>query len=297
MTTNILTKSPEAIEINNALVGSAKVRYLPYIRHCIGNELDHYDGQLRETVHKTVTFAVAQGFPEDKFAEAITSAATEFAQAQGISKTSVYNRLPIAIEFVVCEMQGANTNNINAGILNNMLKHFDRLAYNGGYGNAGIAGNSNVTTMPAVSVTDIPSMLAAFSNGYGELRKVGVRKADYNGVAIGMTSGVASFLTSNMVETESGMTLLENTYKESPVDEIPSEVFGITDEYIELYFRPMVTLEHGAVPALYNTETRRHGLDMASLFIFESMAIDIEEKGAVVRIPVTIPAVQSAKAK
>lgn len=289
MTTNILTKDQEIVEINNAVVGSARLRYNPYIRHCIGNEDDHYDGQLREKIHKTVDYVVAQGFPEDKFAEAITSAATEFAQAQGKTVSSVYNRLPIVIEFVVSELQDVSVNNVYAGILNNMLKQFDRLAYNGGYGNKGINGNANVTILPTVSVTDVPSILSAVSKGYAELRKVGVRKSDYSGVAVGMTSGVASFLDSNMIETESGMSLLENTYKDSEIDEIPVTVYGITTEYIELYFRPMITIEHGAVPSVYSQESRNHGLDMSTLFAFESMAIKIEEKGAVVRIPVTLP--------
>jgi hypothetical protein len=288
MATNVLTINEEMVEQNASLFGSNRLRYNMYSNFMVGAEKNYSNGKLQNAKHKSITWDVLQKFPEDKLAQVLKSSSTEFAQAQAISKEFKYKQMPFCVEFTLSNLDNVSTTNINAGILNNLLKQYDEVTYKGGIGNQGLENNQNIITLDAMPATDISEMLAATSTAFNEMKQIGIRQSDFSNVAIGYTSGVAQLLTNiNITQSMTNHKVFNDAFTASPKDEIPTILSG-SNEYIEIYYRPMVTLHHGASPSLYSTEMGKHGLDLFSLFAFESTAIEIEEKGAVVRVPVTL---------
>ncbi|CAH9011436.1 conserved hypothetical protein [Vibrio phage 236O40-1] len=287
MPTNILYKDQVMEEQNDRIYGSNRIRYMPWVNKIVGAEVNKSSGRLEEADYKQVNYDVLQKFPLDKVAEAIKASSTELAQVEAKPGEFNYTRLPIGVEFVMSNLKQANMANVEAGIINELNKQFDNEAYVGSYGNTGVANNPNMVTLAAVSVTDMKTFLGAVNTGLqAQKDALGLTDSDMGDVLIGYTSKVSELLNNISADSVTGRKIFNDTYPDPSKDEIPTALYdGKTIQFIELYYRPMLTQHHGAAPGLYNREPGKHGLSQSSLFTYESVAIEAESKGAIVRVP------------
>ena len=190
---------------------------------------------------------------------------------------------------IISNLKNVNTSNAKASIMNSLLKQWDHGGYTGTHGNLGVAGNPNLVTMPSKSISDIKTLLAAINDGIEEMKKeenLGITDNELSGVLIGYTGKVSSILKNVFTDGSTGKALMEAAFPEPEKGEIPASLAGST-EYLELYYKPMITQWHGAIPSQYATEQGKFGLSEDALFTYETVALELEEKGCVVRIPLT----------
>lgn len=277
-------------EQNDRIYGSNRIRYMPWVNKIVGAEVNKSSGRLEEANYKQVNYDVLQRFPLDKVAEAIKASSTELAQVDAKPGEFNYNRLPVGVEFVMSNLKQANMANVEAGIINELNKQFDNEAYVGSYGNTGIANNPNMITASApIAVSDMKTFLGAVNTALQGMKDaLGLTDSDMGEILIGYTSKVSALLNNIYADSTTGRKIFNDTYPEPSKDEIPQSLYdGKTIQYIELYYRPMLTQHHGAAPGLYNREPGKHGLSQSSLFTYESVAIEAEAKGAIYRVPLT----------
>lgn len=292
MATNVLSRNEAAVEQNNAVTGSNRLRYMGYVNHLIGGEINKSTGQLEESTTKQVEYDVLQKFPDDILAEVLKSSATEFPQVQAQGKEFKYCKTALVVEFVLSNIQGIkNTSNIEAGILNQLLMQYDAQTYTGALGNYGFTDNPNKVELAAQDMTTAAGITAAIGLALKEMKKIGIRKTDYNQIAVGISTEIADIWDQVDAGNANGMTIgniVEAAYPDISFDEIPeviSDQMGLANGYLEVAYRPMIEIWHGARPAIYDTEERRYGLEKGTLFAFETAGIKIEEKGAYVVVP------------
>lgn len=285
MSASILTKTKKIVTINAGIYGSNRLRHNPYINHCCGAEINHSNGKLKKQSIETITYDVNEKFPEDKIAQLFSAGSSELAQVTASSDSFQFTINPLLTEFVVQTAEDTATTNVSAGILNSLLKQWDKAAYIGS-ANVGITNNPKLVTTAAQAVTDLPSLLAAFDVAGVELKNLGLRQSDFSSVSIGYTSGLSSVFNGNFGASLKPNAEIINAKFGGGSDEIPTFCSG-AGKYIELYYRPMITLHHGVIPSLYSTEDGAHKLTISNLFAMETCAVEIEERGAIVRIPVS----------
>lgn len=289
MPTNILYKDSLMEEENNRIYGSNRIRYIPWVNRIVGAEVNKSSGRLEEANYKQVNYDVLQRFPQDKVAEAIKASSTELAQIDAKPGEFNYNRLPVGVEFVMSNLKQANMANVEAGIINELNKQFDNEAYVGSYGNTGIDNNPNKIDHASVAVSDMKTFLQAVNSGIqGMKNALGLTDSDLNNVLVGYTSKVSETLNNIYADSTTGRKIFDDTFPALAKDEIPAALYDAsTTQYIELYYRPMLTQHHGSAPGLYNREPGKHGLSQSSLFTYETVAVEAEAKGAIYRVPLT----------
>ena len=289
MPATILYRDDEMLEENNDIRGSNRIRYVPWINRIIGAEQNKSDGTLKEADYKEISFDALQKFPEDQLAKILKPSQTEISTVDLISSEFKYNRVAVGVQMIISNLKNVNTSNAKASIMNSLLKQWDHGGYTGTHGNLGVAGNPNLVTMPSKSISDIKTLLAAINDGIEEMKKeenLGITDNELSGVLIGYTGKVSSILKNVFTDGSTGKALMEAAFPEPEKGEIPASLAGST-EYLELYYKPMITQWHGAIPSQYATEQGKFGLSEDALFTYETVALELEEKGCVVRIPLT----------
>lgn len=286
MPSNILYKDETMLESNDSIYGTNKVRYQPWINRIVSMETNHSNGSLGEMSIKEVGYDLTQKFPEDKLAQVIKATSTELAQATADSREFNYTKTVLGVEFVMSNLKNANMSNVEAGILNELMKQYDVDGYGGSLGNKGIANNPFKVDIASKAITDIDSLIAAISAGRKELKaQLDITDRDFNDVLVGYTSGVSDILDKKSGDV-TGRKMVTDTFPLGEMDEMPKFISG-DDQYLEFYYKPMLKLHHGAAPSKYNTESGKHGLSSSSLFVYESVGIEGEALGCIVRVPVT----------
>lgn len=286
MSTNILYRDDEQLRSNDAIYGTNKVRYMPWIHRIIGAERNHSNGKLGELSIKEIGYDLAGKFPDQKLAEVIKASSTELAQANAVPREFKYNKSVLAVEFVMSNLKDANMSNVEAGILNELLKQYDVEGYKGSLGNVGITNNPMLETTNAQASATIDALLAAIAVGQSAMKDaLGITDDDFSSVMLGYSSKVSDILKLRSGDI-TGRKIVSDTYANLDMQEIP-KIITNTTEYLEFYYKPMLTLHHGASPSKYNTEETGHGLKKSSLFVYESVGIESESKGAIVRVPLT----------
>lgn len=287
MPANILYRNDEMLESNNAIYGTNKVRYMPFINKIIGSEVNHSNGQLGEMTIKEIGYDLTQKFPESKLAEVIKATSTELAQANAHSREFSYTKTVLGVEFIMSNLKNANMSNVEAGILNELNKQYDVDGYSGSLGNKGVSNNPMlVTHSQAIDVTDIDKLISAISTGRKLLKEwLDITDGDFANVLMGYSSGVSDVLDQKSGDV-TGRKMITETFPTMQMEEMPKFITG-ANQYIEFYYKPMLKMHHGAAPSKYNTESGAHGLSSSSLFVYESVGIEAEAKGAIVRVPVS----------
>ena len=291
MAASVLTQNRASTEINNALYGSNRLQaYECYIHHCIGAAVNHSSGSLDEVDKKTLTYDVNEKFPDQQIAEYFSAGASELSQLTASAKSFAFSINPLVVEFIIKSSQSANHTNSKATALRRLLEQYDASAYIGFGGNQGIANNGGLVTLgeqAASAATNIDKLIDAVNLGIDSLKNIGLRDSDLADVSLGYTSQLSKIFNafSDATKTHQNKEVIKKLAG-GGCQEIPSTCAG-GGKYIELYARQLITLHHGAIPSVYNVEKGPHGLTENILFAFETTAIEAQEAGAIVRIPIS----------
>lgn len=285
MATNIVCMSKTERKYNAKIMGSNKRTYVPYTANLAGVDENYSDGKLSQGKITTINYDVTGKFPEDRFAEALTPAMTEFAQAHARETEFSFHRQPTHVEFKLSKMQNVNDINVNAGILNRLLMQYDYEHFHGAYGNFGMMNNPNSKEIDstAVGVSDISSILTVVGALYEEMTMLlGLGEADHAQMTLSYTSDIAAIMrkpiTSTGGDVVTGKSAVMRAYESVVFKEVPS-ILG-AGSHISLAYRPAITNHHGSVPGIYSKEDGPHKLSQSSLYTYESAANEIESKGA-----------------
>lgn len=285
MPTNVLYKDQDMVEEVDRAYGTGRITYMPWVNKIIGAEVNHSNGKLECSDFKEVAYDLLQKFPEDKLAEVVKAASTEFAQANAVPREFKYSKQPLAVEFIISNLKSGNFSNVEANIINELRKQLDKDTYTGAYGNSGVSNNSKLVTGDSVVIDDLSALMTVVSAAQTQMKDyLNITDDDFTNVMIGYTSEASKFL--NTVSGDSIGRDLFNRAFTSEKGEIPSNISG-GSQYIELYYKPMIIQHHGAMPSLYNREDGKHGLSASSLFAYETAALEVEAQGAVLRVPFT----------
>lgn len=291
MPATILYRDDEMLEKNDEVMGSNRIRYMPWVNGIIGGEKNHSDGTLKEADYKDITFDAVQKFPEDQLAKILKPAQTEIATVDMNSKEFRYTRVVQGVKMVISNLRENNTVNAKASIMNSLFKQWDYMAYVGAYGNLGIKDNPSQVTAASVAITDIKTLITAISAGIEAMKKaIDITDNELGQVKIGYTANVSTVLAEIFSDGSTGRDLLMKAFPQPERGEIPSSIsdlYGDGAQFVEIYYKPMITQHHGAIPSEYANEDGEFGLSKKTLFTFESVGFELEEKGCVYRIPMT----------
>ncbi|HIF5796788.1 hypothetical protein [Vibrio parahaemolyticus] len=288
MATNIVVKSKVERKYNARVMGSNKLTYIPYTPNLAANDINYSDGKLKQASTISINYDVAGKFPEQKFAEALTPATTELAQAHAKEVSFTYHRQPTHVEFTLSNMQDVSDVNINAGILNRMLMQYDYEHFHGAHGNAGMFNNSNSVELDStvVAIASMAEVFKVIEALYSQMAvELGVTEADYPNITLSYTSDIASIIRKPLVisgdSVTTGKTQISSAYAGMVQKEVPSVIR--TGSHISLTYRPAVNNHHGSIPGIYSkADGDAHGLTQKTLFTYESAANEIEGYGAYV---------------
>ncbi|WP_165312990.1 hypothetical protein [Vibrio ziniensis] len=302
MPTNLVCKSKVERRYNAKVMGSNKLTYTPYTASLAANEEDYSDGKLRQSSVIHISYDVTGAFPEQKFAEALTPATTELAQAHAKPIEFQYHRQPTHVEFQLSNLQDVSDVNINAGILNRMLMQYDYEQFHGAYGNAGMFNNDKSVQVDttAVEINNLADVFTVIEALYVEMSVLGITEADYPNITLSYSSDVAALLRKPIVVSGSSMTTgrseLGAAYSGMVQKEVPNVLQA--GSHISLAYRPAITNHHSSLPGIYSKQEGDHGISMKTLFTYESASNEIESKGTYVYQTVTTPTSRAlAKAK
>ncbi|GLT13900.1 hypothetical protein [Vibrio algivorus] len=299
MRTNLVCKSKVERKYNTQVMGSNKITYTPYTAGLAANEQNYSDGKLRQGSVIHIGYDVSGDFPEQKFAEALTPATTELAQAHAKSVEFGYHRQPSHIEFSLSNLQDVSDVNINAGILNRMLMQYDYEHFHGKYGNAGMFNNEksiqlDSTVFEISSITDVFTIIESL---YQEMGILGITEADYPNITMSYSSDVAALIRKPIAISGSSITTgrneIQSAYSGMVLKEVPMHLQA--GQHISLTYRPAITNHHASLPGIYSKEEGDHGMHMKTLFTYESASNEIEAKGAYVYQMVSTPTSRAIK--
>lgn len=303
MATNIVVKSKVERKYNAKVMGSNKITYLPYTANLAANDENYSDGKLKQATTISISYDVAGKFPEQKFAEALTPATTELAQAHAKETQFAYHRQPTHVEFTLSNMQDVNDVNINAGILNRMLMQYDYEHFHGSFGNSGMFANENSVEIDSVvfTVNSISEVFVLIEALYTEMAaKLGLTENDYGSITLSYTSDIAGIIRKPMMisgtSVTTGRTEIAAAYPNMVLKEVPSVLQ--TGSHMSMAYRPNLTNHHGSIPGIYSKANGdAHGLTQKTLFTYETASNEIEGKGAYVYQKTETPASKAATAK
>lgn len=291
MPSNILYRNDDMLESNNEIYGTNKVRYVPWINRIVGSEKNYSNGKLGEMTIKSIGYDLTQKFPESKLAQLIKATSTEFAQATANPREFSYTKSVLGVEFIISNLKGADMSNVEAGILNELMKQYDVDGYSGGFGNKGVNNNPVLVETASAAISTIDTLMDAISKGRKTMKdKLGITDDDFSDVLMGYSSGIADVYNKRTGDT-TGRKMVKDTFPDIEMGEIPkfiTDSVGADKQYLEFYYKPMLKMHHGAAPSKYNTEEGAHGLSASSLFVYETIGVEGEATGAIVRVPVTI---------
>lgn len=285
MATNVVCASKVERRYNAKIMGSNKRTYVPYTANLAGTDENYSDGKLKQASIIHINYDVTGKFPEEKFAEALTPATTEFAQAHARPIEFQYHRQPTHVEFRLSNMQDVNDVNINAGILNRLLMQYDYEHFHGAYGNAGMMTNKNAVEADStvVGVSDLSGVLTVVGALYEEMAMyLGIGEAEHTQMTLSYTSDIAAIMrkpiTASGGDVVTGKSAVMRAYDNIVFKEVPTHLGA--ESHISLAYRPSINNHHGSVPGIYSQELKDHKLVQKSLFTYESAANEIESKGA-----------------
>lgn len=279
MNGDFLTTDEEMITLNNDAYGSNRVTYEPIVMGLCGNTQSYNTGALIEQAHKQISYDVTQKFPENEVSAVLKSTQTELPQVHGAPIEFLYNQYAEAVEFIRSNMTNINVTNINAGIIKELMKKYDYQGYIGINGNVGIKNNPNAVSSTA-TWSDYDSLKTAIDAAMAALKlATTITTDDYSLINFTYGLAIANILSASNAENVSNRERLEKAYAGLVLREIPQSLDD-SDLFI-LSYRPMLTFHHASMPAVYNVEQGKHGLSDETLYTFESVAVQIEEAGAV----------------
>lgn len=288
MGSNVVVANQELLTVNDQLYGSTRLSMVvPTVAAYAGSEKNYSDGSLKNQIQKTLNYDLVQRFPDDGLAELINSVATEIAQANIHTKSFEYVRRALLVEIQYSNLDAVGKTQPRARMIAELMKKYDYLSYMGFFSNFGVDKNPNRVDQANQAVGDLGAAIKATNLGLKQLKDMGWNKNNMAEVTIAYTSTLSDKLDSVGAGREkSDMTLFMENFENARFIELPKYVNQASR--IEIALRPLVTHHHASMPSLYNSYTMPNGLTEVDMFALETSTIEIEEKGAVQRIPITI---------
>lgn len=287
MNSNVIAKDQEMVTATDGLYGNNRLSYMLIGVGLAGNTKAYDAGSLREAKHTNVTYDVAEKFPENAVAEAIKATSTEFKQVHATGSEFSYNQYPSAVEFTVSNMQNVPTQNVETGILRELMKQYDWATMHGGQGNFGYWDHpKSGTANPAGSVI-MDSLIAELGAALDRIKVATDVPLDQLSDVTVAHSGVIGklFRTLDPVTGEPVGDIVRKLFPGMVFVEY-ADFLGRTaanGEFLMVY-RPLVTLHHASFPAMYARESGKFGLSEDALFTFESNTVEVEIAGAMQQV-------------
>lgn len=287
MNSNIIAKDQEMVSATDGLYGNNRLAYMLIGVGLAGNTKAYDSGSLREAKHTNVTYDVAEKFPENEVAEAIKATSTEFKQVHATGSEFSYQQFPSAVEFTVSNMQNVPTQNVEAGILRELMKQYDWATMHGGQGNFGYWDHpKSGTAAPAGSVT-MASLVDELGAALDRIKAATDVPMDQLGdITIAHNSVIGKlFRTLDPVTGEPVGDIVRKLFPDMVFVEYADFLgrMAVNAEFLAVY-RPLVTLHHASMPALYAREAGKFGLSEDALFTFESNTVEVEIQGAMQQV-------------
>ncbi|MDG3034182.1 hypothetical protein P7245_22405 [Vibrio parahaemolyticus] len=302
MAATILYSDDELLEVNNDVSASNRIAYNAYTANLLaGAARNHSNGELREESIKTINYDLVQNSPEDfdAMAQIIKPLTTEFHQANVMPRESSYNRVVIGDELKTSALKNISVANARAKLINNLNKLWDFYAYTGGGVNTGVSDNSYVVSLTALPMTTVHEVNAAITAGIETMKSyLGIGDSDMTNVSVGYTNGISPVLSTIFESGDIARKLITDAHPSVKFGQVP-RALSKGDDYIEISYRPAVEIDHGALPGFYSEEKGKHGLSSELLAVFESARVNLDETGAIVRVPASSvpPASKSLKGR
>lgn len=282
MPSNILARNDTMYKQNDAVYGSNRITYTPNVMGLAGNIEPYNAGKLQEGKHTTVNYDVAQRYPQEGIAEALKATSTELKQIHGLSSSFEYVQYAHAVELVVSNLISADKTNVQAGIVNNLNMEWDAYVFHGdGIKNYGYSAHPKAykhTTPDALTWDTLVRETNAALTRIKE--KSGITSTELTRITFAYDASVASLL--NQFATSETVTQMEKFQKLFPnmeMVELPSTL--LQHKGFLMILREMVTLHHASIPGVYSSEEGPHGMSEATVYTYESAAVELEMDGAI----------------
>lgn len=282
MATNVISRPVHILKINDEVAGLNKGKYRPYGSRLagVGNAIDHWSGRLEMNTLISVTYDVSRGAFETPLGEALTPATTELAQVSATTREYSYTRTPIHVEVKLSNMQGVPSANIKAGIIRELDQHWDRLLFQGGYGNSPLWDLPQaLTNSDVVQFSTYEEIAEVVGDLFNKAATIHGTEPQSDLVTLSFSHNVMRVLRKPVPQLKiTGVQVLQEAYKGVEIETVPIGV-GLPD-HVSLSFRPFIKVHHGLLPEVYSEVEGTHGITTSILFVFETPAIELEDDGA-----------------
>jgi hypothetical protein len=286
MASCILYKDEIALMINNEIYASNRIAYQAWVNRIADNFKDHSNGKLQERSVKTVSYDLVQKSSQgDNIGSIVKAMTTEFSTVNISPKHSEYNKTVWAVRVPESELGEADTTNAKAKLMNEMKQLWDGYGYHGGGINVGVSENDSHIVTDELSMVSGSDLNAAITAAF-EIMKLalGLSDDDKKYVTVGYTNGISPIFTMYPDGvTKTARELILGAHVGVDLGQIPARISG-DDEFIELYYRPAIEVDHGAIPSLYAVRELDE-FSKVSTFVFETPKVSFSESGAIVRVP------------
>lgn len=282
MNGNIMSQDTEMRTKTDAVFGSNRMTYRPYILALAGRRTSKASGRLQEKNHTTVDYDVAQKFPHEAIAEALKPTQTELKQVHGVASEFQYAQYPSSVELNVSNMNDTNSENVRAGIMNELNKEWDTSGWYGdGITNVGYVGNPNAGIKTTPSALTFETLVTESQLALGNIKAVtDITSTNLARINFVYDAEIAAILNSYGAGSEvTNLKKFQELFPGMTMEELPSNLLAggkflmIVSEFIDLH--------HAGLPGLWSTEERNHGLTNSSLYTYESTSVRVEVKGAI----------------
>lgn len=279
---NIITRDKEIIAASDAIYGDNRMTYSPYAIGLAGNSRAYNSGKFEEQSHATVVYDLTQKFPQDAMVEALKPTQTELRQIHAASSEFSYNQYASGVEFSVSNMSGASVSNVRAGILNNLAKKWDSIAFFGdGVGNYGFINHPKSDISSPAGAASFDLLVSVMQDSLANIKDISdVTGSTLNRIKFAHSGGITAILDKYEAGSQqTNRTKLKELFPEMFMEELPG--FLLPGNKYLMTLSDVVTLHHASLPGLYATEPGKYGLSESSLYAFESTAVELELTGAI----------------
>lgn len=283
MNSDIMAIDSQIVTQNDGIYGSNRISYILFVMSLCQGLKTYTTNGLAAAQHKSVSYDLAQAFPEDELTAALLSTQTELAQAQGVPTIFEYCQNAEAVEFIISSLANADTTNVDAGIIKQMLRKYDFQSWEGANGNVGFKTNPNtVITSGVANAGDFESFKLALDEAIQRMRvAIGLTREQWLNTTVAFNEPISVML--GQIEDASGLSNFEKLEKAYPTimfRELPDNLEDNSLPRFSVSYSPMLTFHRASIPSKYNEERGKHGLSTENLYTFESMAVEVEESGA-----------------
>lgn len=283
MNSDIMAIDSQMVTQNNGVYGSNRINYILFVMSLCGAIRTYDSNGLTAKSHKTVSYDLAQEFPEDELTAALLSTQTELAQAQGVPNIFEYFQNAEAVEFIVSSLANVDITNVDAGIIKQMLRKYDYQSWAGANGNVGFITNPNTTITTGVANDgSYAAFKTALDSAIQRMRSdIGLTREQWLNTTVAFNEPISVML--GQIEGDSDLSnfeKLEKAYPSMMFRELPDNLQDNSLPVFTVSYAPMLTFHRSSIPSKYSEERGKYGLSQESLYVFESMAVEVEESGA-----------------